>query len=113
MIDAYRFGRMEVGGTVYESDLLVFPERVQPEWWRKTGHRLDIEDLGTVRAYGPDVVVVGTGAYGVMEVPDATRARLRDDGIRLVVERTADAVKHFNRLLAGGVRVVGAFHLTC
>ena len=58
-------------------------------------------------------MVVGTGAYGMMKVPDAARQALDEAGIGAVVEKTGDAVERYNALLAEGRRVAGAFHLTC
>ncbi len=33
-IDHYVFGKMVVDGKTYTSDLIVYPDRVDPSWWR-------------------------------------------------------------------------------
>ena len=113
MIDAYAFGRLETGGKTYDADVILFPDRVEPNWWRREGHRLTIADLGTVLAYCPEVFVVGTGASGMMTVPPETRAAFEARGIRVIVEPTPEAVETFNRLLGEGTRVAAGLHLTC
>jgi len=113
-IDAYRFGRMVVDGRAYTSDLVLLPGGgVQANWWRREGHRLSPEDLDAVLAAEPAVLVVGTGAMGVMTVPPDTRRAVEEAGIEVVVAPTGDAVERYNALVAGGRRAAGAFHLTC
>jgi hypothetical protein len=112
-IDAYSFGSMTVEGRVYDKDLIVFPDRVKSGWWRKEGHTLLIEDLEEVLNYKPQVLVVGRGAYGVMEIPLSTKEALKRHSIEVIDKDTDEACKIFNRLIQEGKRVVGAFHLTC
>lgn len=112
-IDAYAFGSMTVGGKTRRRDLLLLPDRVVDGWWREEGHSLSRADLAEVFAARPDVLVVGTGAMGVMAVPEETRAALAAAGIALAADRTAEAVGRYNALAAAGRRVAGAFHLTC
>jgi hypothetical protein len=111
-IDAYSFGRIEIGGETYRADLIVLPGRIVPDWWRMQGHVLHEEDLEEVFAASVTCLVVGTGAQGVMKVPAETARAIEARGIRLIAKPTAEAVKAFNRLQDGG-RVAGAFHLTC
>lgn len=111
-IDDYSFGRIVIDGKTYTSDVIVYPARVNPSWWRKEGHYLREEDLADVAAEAPDVVVVGTGNSGVMEVPRKTVSFLESRGIRVFVEKTGKAVDTFNKQQGAG-KVVGAFHLTC
>ncbi|MGA1795739.1 MAG: Mth938-like domain-containing protein [bacterium] len=111
-IEHYSFGSMTVNGRIYEKDLIVFPDQVHADWWRKQGHSLALEDLKEVIAYGPELLVIGTGASGVMDVPDSTIEGLRKHGIEAIHANTHDAVDLFNEK-SGSKRVVGAFHLTC
>lgn len=112
-IENYAFGSMTVGGEAYRNDLIVFPEKVRPEWWRKSGHSLAVEDLKEVIDYKPEVLVVGKGAYGAMNVPEPTRGALKKHNIALIDKNTDEACKVFNGLAGKGKKTVGAFHLTC
>ncbi len=103
---------MVVDGRKYGSDLIIFPDRVAPNWRRKEGHSLAVEDLTEVLAYGPEILVVGTGNIGMMKLPEETRRQIADKGIELVAEKTGKAYRSFNELSKTG-KVVGAFHLTC
>ena len=68
-IQTYQFGQMSVDGKLHTQDLILLPDRVVAKWWRKDGHRLDVEDLREIIDASPEVLVVGTGAYGLMKVP--------------------------------------------
>ncbi|MFQ5432717.1 MAG: Mth938-like domain-containing protein [Nitrospinota bacterium] len=112
MIESYGFGKMAVDGKRYGSDLIIFPDKVIPDWRRKEGHNLAIEDLTKVFEYGPEILVVGTGNIGMMKLPEETRKQITDNGIELVAEKTGKAYRSFNEL-SKTRKVVGAFHLTC
>jgi hypothetical protein len=111
-IDSYRFGHMVVDGEEYTNDLILLPGRVISNWWRAQGHRLSVADLDEVFDTQPEVLVVGTGASGVMDVPQETRQAIRDAGIELEVARTGEAWKRYNDLQDERA-AAGAFHLTC
>jgi len=80
-IDSYSFGVMKVNGIEYTSDLIIFPDRIRSNWWRKQGHSLAIEDLDDVLDFKPEVLVVGKGVSGLMEMPASTEKLLQQAGI--------------------------------
>ncbi len=112
MIESYSFGSMVIGGKEYTSDLIIYPDRIQSSWWRIEGHRLDIEDIKEILEAKPEVLVVGTGASGLVEIPEETERHIKSKGIRLIAQKTEEAYKTFNAL-AKSKKVIGAFHLTC
>ncbi|HDD72121.1 MAG TPA: hypothetical protein ENF98_00440 [Candidatus Bathyarchaeota archaeon] len=113
MIDEYSFGRIVIDGKTYRQDVIVYPDRVKPNWWRREGHSLCLEDLEEVLRDPPEVLVIGTGYVGLMRVPREVREKLEEMGIQVVVEKTGKAYRTFNKLLSEGRRVVAALHLTC
>lgn len=113
MIDEYSFGRIVIDGKTYRQDVIVYPDRVKPNWWRREGHSLCLEDLEEVLRDPPEVLVIGTGYVGLMKVPREVREKLEEMGIQVVVEKTGKAYRTFNKLLSEGRRVVAALHLTC
>ena len=97
----------------YCKDLKILGREVYDHWWRKEGHRVDVEDLRDILEGKPDVIVIGTGYAGLMEVSDRLRTVLADRNIELFEEVTPDAVEVFNRIQSRAKRIAGAFHLTC
>ncbi len=112
MIDSYEFGRIIVRGNKYTSDVIIFPDRVDDRWWRKEGHSLCIEDIESVMAEEPDVVIIGTGEDGLMLVPQQTRDYVTSQGVNLIIEPTKKACELYNQLY-GNAKVIAALHLTC
>jgi hypothetical protein len=112
-ISRYRFGEIEIDGRIYTADVILTPRRIIDSWWRGEGHSLAVADLAEIMAARPDILVVGTGYYGRMAIPDETRRYLQAQGVALREARTGEAVKQFNRLQRESARVVAALHLTC
>lgn len=114
MIESYEFGAIVIDGKRYTSDVIVFPERVIDGWWRKEGHKVHIEDLGEIlkQKPKPEVLILGTGYYGLVEIPPDVTNTLKSHGIELVAQPTREACQTFNETKSSK-RVVGAFHLTC
>jgi hypothetical protein len=103
---------MEIEGQAYTSDLILFPDKVKESWWRETGHKLSLKDMEDVFQEAPDVLVIGTGYYGLMRVDEEVKKHAKLKGITLVIEKTTQAVQRYNET-APQKKTIGAFHLTC
>ena len=112
-IEDYRFGRIMIDGEAYSSDVIVSPEGVDASWWRKKGHELCCDDLEPVLASSPEVLVIGTGAYGLVKVLPEARRLMEENSDQVHVLPTTEACNRFNELARTGRRVVAALHLTC
>jgi hypothetical protein len=113
VIEHYAFGRMTVNGRVFTSDLMILPNReVHDEWWRRRGHVVGTADLGPILTSRPELLILGTGASGMMRPEPSFEAEIGDLGIRLIAAPTADAAARFNAVSAD-LRCAAAFHLTC
>ena len=112
-IDDCSFGRIKIDGQEYTQDVIIYPNRIDSSWWRKEGHRLQIEDIGDILEAKPDVVVVGTGQYGGMKIDKGVEDLLRTKGIELRAAETSDACQTHNRLIKSKKIIVTALHLTC
>ena len=112
MIESCEFGRIVIKGKRYATDVIIYPDHVEDNWWREEGHSLSPVDLWAVVQAKPQVLVVGTGYSGLMRVLPETEKYLREQGIRLIAKRTTEAVRIYNQLCQS-TRVVAALHLTC
>lgn len=111
-IDNYKFGEIIISGKKYTSDVIIYPDYVNSGWWRKTGHSLDPTDLTEVLVFKPEVIIVGTGAYGVMKIPQETSQFIAAQGIDFIVRKTKDACDDYNSL-SKIKKAVACLHLTC
>jgi hypothetical protein len=113
-IDRYSFGNITIDGTPYTKDVILLGDGVHSPWWRsRGGHVFDADDFALILEATPEVVVMGTGAYGLVRVRKQLVQALQDRGVRVIAKRTPRAVEQYNQLVDEGVDVVGAFHLTC
>jgi hypothetical protein len=112
-IDSYRFGEMLVNGQSFTSDLIIYDDHVDDQWWRENGHTVLEQDLDEIVNAHPEVLVVGRGKLGAMKIPQSTLDAVEEAGIQVVHARTAEAIEVFNQISSTGKNVVGAFHLTC
>jgi hypothetical protein len=113
MIEEYSSGRIIVNDITYHQDLKIIQGRVVDNWWRKTGHRVDVNDMKDVLDASPDIIVIGTGYAENMRVSKDLTSETRQRDIQLIAENTNKAVQTFNDLVSKGKNVSGAFHLTC
>jgi len=101
-----------IDGKRYTSDVIIYPDRVKDDWWRKEGHQLCIDDLEDVLETKPSAIVVGTGDPGSMKVLPETEKLIKSKGIRLIVQPTKEACKTYNQL-SSVQKVIALLHLTC
>jgi hypothetical protein len=107
----YSFGSLIVDGEEHTRDLIVLPHRVVPDWWRREGHSLAIEDLDQVIDDLPDRLILGCGAHGRLEPPQAVLEQLRARGVEVEAMPTAEAVRRYGEL--DPEHTAAALHLTC
>jgi hypothetical protein len=110
-MDHYEFGRIVVDGHQETKDLIVLPDRVVRNWWRRDGHALVLDDLVEVLDELPPCLVVGTGADGRMRPDPETVQQLQERGVTVETLPTGQAVRRFAELDPAGT--AAALHLTC
>ena len=112
IIEKYQFGKIIVSGYLYQTDIIVFPDHIQENWRRKDGHQLKITDLDTIIVSQPDVLIIGTGMYGLMKIEDSLLKKLKALKIKnVIVEKTKKACELYNKEKSS--KKVAALHLTC
>jgi hypothetical protein len=108
-LEDYSFGRLTVDGQ--ERDLIVLPDRVVPDWWRREGHSLAMEDLDEVLDELPARLVLGVGAQSQLRPDPAVIAELERRGVTVECLTTDAAVRRYGQL--DERRTAAALHLTC
>lgn len=113
MIEEYRFGLIVVGGKNYNYDVEVRRNGEILKWQREKSHIFSVEDLKRAFEQNPEFIVIGTGESGVAKVSERAQNEASLKGIKLVIDRTGEAVRSFNLLLERDKKIIGLFHLTC
>jgi hypothetical protein len=110
-LEDYSFGRLVVDGREHTRDLVVLPDRVVSDWWRRDGHSLAMEDLDEVLDELPARLVVGVGAYGRLRPDPEVIAALERRGVQVECLPTDAAVRRYGEL--DERQTAAALHLTC
>jgi hypothetical protein len=112
MIDGYDFGEITIDGKTYTSDVIIYKDRVDDNWRRIEGHRLSLSDVIQILSRKPEILIIGTGADGVMSVPEKVKAEIEARGVKVIVLKTGEACEKYNEL-SPIKNVIAALHLTC
>jgi hypothetical protein len=110
-IERYSFGHVVVDGEEHSRDVIVLPQRVVGDWWRRDGHSLVIEDLSEVLDELPERLIVGCGADGRLHPHPSVIEALERRGIEVEALPTDQAVERYER--SNPARTAAALHLTC
>ena len=115
MINDYSFGKIIINDKKYNKDIEVRWNGKALDWWRDNGHVFALVDLKRALEQKPEVVILGTGAYGAAQVSEDVKKELEARRIKLIIEKTGEAVKIFNKAVKQKKekRIIGLFHLTC
>jgi hypothetical protein len=110
-LDQYSFGRVVADGREHTRDLIVLPDRIVSDWWRRDGHSLVMDDLAEVADDLPERLLVGCGAHGRLTPHPSVIRELARRGVEVEVLPTDAAVRRYNEL--DERRSAAALHLTC
>jgi len=113
MITDFSFGRIVANGQTCNNDIKIVQGTPAPDWWRKSGHTVEIEGVQDILNTDPEILVIGQGQPGYMQISDALREHLTEKNVTLIEEPTVKAIETFNRLYKEGRQVSGGFHVGC
>jgi hypothetical protein len=113
-IENYSPGHVVIDGVELNRDVIVLPNRVLRNWWRREGHSLVIEDLEDVLDELPERLIVGCGYSSRLEPDPSVIEALERRGVKVEALPTEDAVARFEELeTRNPAAVAAALHLTC
>lgn len=107
------FDWIEVDGRRYPHDIIIYTDGAIEDRYKEfhwTSHTLTKEEVIKVTRGDPQVLVVGTGQYGILAPTPEALEYIRSRKLRLITAPTPEAVKEFNSLK--GARCA-LFHVTC
>ena len=109
VIESYGERRFRVSGTLYESSVLVFPDRTLA-WDVADIAAMTVESLTPVLAAGDaglEVLLIGCGPKMAL-IPTALRAQIREHGVVIEPMDTGAACRTYNVLLSEERRIAAA-----
>ncbi|MBN2042354.1 MAG: hypothetical protein JW754_00950 [Candidatus Aenigmarchaeota archaeon] len=110
-INSMKFGEITIDNKTYYSDMTV--------WWdgrieyREKSHVFGVEEFSKIAAKNPEMVVIGTGVEGVVNVSEDMEALANEKNIQVFVDTSPKAIEMFNAFQNEGKKVVAVIHSTC
>jgi hypothetical protein len=111
-IEEFKFGAFRIDGRQYLDDIKIFNNKVK-YWQTREGHLLKLEDIKDLIESKPEIIIIGTGASGALQISAEIKDEIMNKRIALFIEKTEDACKRFNELILKDKRVAAILHATC
>lgn len=113
MANHYSFGHININEKEYVSDIIIYPDGgIQDNWRRREGHQLGASDIEKLIDSRPDMIIAGTGAYGMMKASPKLEAELEKKGISFRALPSEEALRLYEETVS--LKKVGlCIHLTC
>jgi len=77
------------------------------------GHIIKKSDFTDLIKAKPEIIIIGTGQSGVVNVPKDIIDLVEGNGIKLIIKKTAEACLEYNKLIKRKKNVVALLHNTC
>jgi len=112
-INSTKFGEVTVGGEIYNFDIYIYWDGEMREARTAVRHLFSTEELNFLLRKSPEIVIIGTGQYGSLEIADDVNEFAKEKDIRLIALETPKAIQKFNDLVNTKKRVAAYIHVTC
>jgi hypothetical protein len=116
-IEDTSFGSITVAGKTYEHDVVINLKGEVNKRKKKlskeiygTSHKVSLKEAGYIMNEEAELVIIGNGQYGVLELSEEARDFFRGKKCKTKILPTPEAVKAWNKESG---KVVGMFHVTC
>lgn len=113
VISGHNHGYTDKGVAGAGKDIRLIGAKVTP-WEERKGHRLKKSMITGVYEKDIEVLIIGNGVDGAIEVRDKVKRAVAEHGIpELIVEPTPEACRMYNKLYRKGKKVALLAHGTC
>ena len=117
-IDSTQFGEIVINGKKYHQVLILDNEVKERDTDKlkelfDTSHVIGDWEILEILKGNPDIVIVGTGQNGAMEVNEDFSNEVQKKGIELIIEKTPEAIKIYNERIKKRKRINALIHTTC
>lgn len=112
MIDSYTFGTFIINSKRFDSNVKLIQDKAEKYRYFEN-HIIELNDFVDLVEQKPEYIIIGTGASGVVDISDDIKEYIEKAGIKLIIEKTGDAVNKYNDLLKKNKKVCAVMHNTC
>ena len=112
MIENFTFGSFMIDGSEYRYDIKIKGEEIIP-WQYIKHHTVLADDIRELVEEKPELLVIGTGASGLVRVDDEAISFAESQGIKCIIKPTGEACEEYNNALKENKKVCAILHSTC
>lgn len=117
-IDSTRFGEVIINGAKYHQVLIIGDTAKERDTEKlkelfDTTHIIGDWEIQELLKENPQIVIVGTGQDGAMEVDENFSNTMNMKGIEVIIAKTPKAIEIYNEKAKGKKRVNALIHTTC
>ena len=117
-INSTSFGSITINNKKYGQVLIVgkiVEERDEKQLYKlfNTTHQIGDWEVEKLLSNQPEVIIIGSGQSGVLEVSPEVKGKLTTGEARLKILITPEAIAEFNKIYKEGKKVNALIHTTC
>lgn len=109
IINSTSFGSITVDNKTYNHDIWIFTDKTIQK--RDRNHEFTLEEFNIITKDAPEVLIIGTGQYGVVKINEEVIKAAKEKNIQLIYDKTPIIIKEFNKIK--DKRIAAVFHTTC
>lgn len=106
-IDSYSFGCFVIDNKIYRHDIKIINNEIR--LWKD--HGLNMGDVSDILENKPEIVIIGTGEVGVVNVSEEIKNFIEKKA-KLIIAETGEACRLYNEL-SKKQKVNAVLHSTC
>ncbi len=110
-VDETSFGSITIDGKRYSHDVWILADGSIKH--RDRNHEFTRAELELLLREKPELVVVGTGQSGCVEIDREAARVAAERKVEIISDITPRALEMYNQAVKAGRKVAAAFHLTC
>lgn len=95
--------RLTIAGEEYDTDVILYPDRVVAGEWIRQNDEFFINELKLVPKSGVEELILGMGPEDIADLPDDVLALLTDSGVKVTVLPPDRAVIEYNNRVKSGL----------
>ena len=111
------FGSIIVDGIRYDHDIIITLDGEVIKRKKKlskavygTSHTISLDEIKYVYQSGSEVLIVGSGQYGIAKLSNEASEFLKSNKCQIVLRATPEAIQEWNKSEGNWI---GLFHITC
>ncbi len=117
-INKIQWGKIFIKDQQYH-DILIYNNNIEERDYPKlkklfgTSHKIGNWETEKLFQGNPEVIIIGKGFFGAVEISDRFKAKTKEIKIELLILTSKRAVKKYNKLVKEGKKVNALIHSTC